>query len=149
MEAHTRDLAVGTFVAAGLAVIGYLSIAVGGVGFRTDETLTLYAEFGEVGGLTTRSPVVIGGVKVGTVEAISLSDNFNAVVQMSVDADLRLSTDTMAQILTSGVLGNQYVGLAPGADDEILRSGDMITFTQDAVVLERLIGRLIQSFGAD
>ena len=149
MGVHTRDLAVGTFVAVGLAVIAYLSIAVGGVGFRRDDTLTLYAEFGEVGGLTTRSPVVIGGVKVGTVDSIALSENFNAVVQMSVDSQLRLSTDTMAQILTSGVLGNQYVGLAPGADEEILASGDMITFTQDAVVLERLIGRLIQGFGAD
>jgi phospholipid/cholesterol/gamma-HCH transport system substrate-binding protein len=149
MDARRRDLAVGSFVAAGLAMIAYLSISVGGIGLRRTDTLTLYAEFREIGGLTTRSPVVIGGVKVGTVESIALGEDFNAVVTLSLAGDLRLSTDTAAQILTSGVLGNQYVGLSPGGDDEILRSGDLITFTQDAVVLERLIGRLIQSFGAN
>jgi phospholipid/cholesterol/gamma-HCH transport system substrate-binding protein len=149
MDPRRRDLAVGSFVAAGLAVIAYLSISVGGIGLRRTDTLTVYAEFREIGGLTTRSPVVIGGVKVGTVESITLSDDFNAVVELSLAGDLKLSTDTVAQILTSGVLGNQYVGLSPGGDEEVLGPGDRITFTQDAVVLERLIGRLIQSFGVN
>jgi len=149
MSQHARDLIVGTFVAAGLAVIAYLSISVGGARISTGDTITIYAEFDEIGGLTTRSPVVVGGVKVGSVESIRLDDEFRAIVGMSVPGALKLPKDTSASILTAGVLGNQYVGLLPGAEEETLGEGDYLTLTQDAVILENLIGKLVQNLGVE
>jgi len=149
MPQHTRDLIVGLFVASGLAVVAFLSLNVGGAQLGGPPTVTVYATFDEIGGLTTRSPVVIGGVKVGSVESIELNDDFEAVVGLSVRANLKLPTDTSASILTAGVLGNQYVGLLPGAEEEILGDGQFLGLTEDAVVLERLIGRLIQNLGVE
>lgn len=147
MSQHVRDLIVGLFVAAGIGVIAYLSFSVGGAQLGGKETFVIYATFDEIGGLTTRSPVVVGGVKVGSVDSIKLNKNFQAVVGLAIEDDLNLPTDTSASILTAGVLGNQYVGLLPGAEDTVLKSGDFLGLTEDAIVLERLIGRLIQNLG--
>lgn len=140
-----RDTVVGIFVLGGLLAIAYLSVALGGATYRGPGGMLLHAVFDEIGGLKPRSQVVVGGVKVGQVVAIGLDDDLRAEVTMDVDERLRLPTDTSAAILTSGVLGDQYVALQPGADEELLGSGDYIEFTQDAVVLERFIGRLVQS----
>jgi phospholipid/cholesterol/gamma-HCH transport system substrate-binding protein len=145
----TRDLTVGGFVLAGLMVISYLSVSVGGLHVGTNPRMTVYALFDEIGGLTTRSPVVIGGVKVGDVRSIGLESDFRARVELSLEASLKLPKDTSASILTAGVLGNQYVGLQPGADEETLKSGDYIELTESAVILERLLGRVIQNLGTE
>lgn len=144
-----RDLMVGGFVLAGLMVIAYLSVSVGGLHVGTDPRMSVYASFDEIGGLTTRSPVVIGGVKVGDVRAITLDDKFSARVELSLEASLKLPKDTSASILTAGVLGNQYIGLQPGAEDEVLKAGDSIELTEDAVILERLLGKVIQNLGVE
>ena len=143
----SRDLAVGAFVLIGLTALAYLSISVGGASYAGHAGLQLTAVFDEVGGLSERSPVVVGGVKVGMVERIRLGEDFRPVVSINVDSSLQLPEDTSASILTQGVLGDQYIGLQPGGSDVILQSGDQIEFTQSAVILERLIGRLVQSFG--
>ena len=145
----TRDLTVGGFVLAGLMVISYLSVSVGGLRVGADPHMSVFARFDEIGGLTTRSPVVIGGVKVGDVRTIALDDDFSARVELSLEASLKLPKDTSAAILTAGVLGNQYVGLQPGAEDEILEPGDSIEMTEDAVILERLLGKVIQNLGVE
>jgi len=144
-----RDLLVGVFVLSGLLALGYLSIQLGGATYSGPGGLTLYASFDEVGGLAPRSPVVIGGVKVGQVKEIELSPegDFRARVEMDIDKTLKLPDDTAASILTQGVLGSQYVGLEPGGSDTLLSEGGEITYTQSAVVIERLIGRVIQSLG--
>jgi len=144
-----RDLLVGVFVLSGLAALGYLSIQLGGATYSGPGGLTLYASFDEVGGLAPRSPVVIGGVKVGQVKKIELAPDgsFRARVTMDVDRKLKLPDDTQAAVLTQGVLGNQYVGLQPGGSETILTNGGEITYTQSAVVIERLIGKVIQSLG--
>jgi len=144
-----RDLLVGVFVLSGLAALGYLSIQLGGATYSGPGGLTLYASFDEVGGLAPRSPVVIGGVKVGQVKKIELAadGSFRARVTMDVDRKLKLPDDTQAAVLTQGVLGNQYVGLQPGGSETILTNGGEITYTQSAVVIERLIGKVIQSLG--
>jgi len=144
-----RDLLVGVFVLSGLAALAYLSIQLGGAAYSGPGGLTLYASFDEIGGLAPRSPVVIGGVKVGQVKNIGLAPDgsFRARVTMDVDRGLRLPDDTQAAILTQGVLGNQYVGLSPGGSDTPLRDGGEITYTQSAVVIERLIGKLLQNIG--
>lgn len=144
-----RDLLVGVFVLSGLAALAYLSIQLGGATYSGPGGLTLYASFDEVGGLAPRSPVVIGGVKVGQVKKIELAPDgsFRARVMMDVDKGLKLPDDTQAAVLTQGVLGNQYVGLSPGGSDTLLSDGSEITYTQSAVVIERLIGKVIQSLG--
>jgi phospholipid/cholesterol/gamma-HCH transport system substrate-binding protein len=111
--------------------------------------LRLYASFDEVGGLAPRSPVVIGGVKVGQVKTIELSPSgdFRARVMIDIDKNLKLPDDTTAAILTQGVLGSQYIGLEPGGSDTMLEEDGEIAYTQSAVVIERLIGRVIQSLG--
>jgi phospholipid/cholesterol/gamma-HCH transport system substrate-binding protein len=145
-----RDLLVGVFVLSGLAALAYLSIQLGGAAYSGPGGLTLYASFDEIGGLAARSPVVIGGVKVGQVKKIELAPDgsFRARVTMDVDHALKLPDDTQAAVLTQGVLGNQYVGLSPGGSDTMLRDGGEITYTQSAVVIERLIGKLIQNLGS-
>jgi phospholipid/cholesterol/gamma-HCH transport system substrate-binding protein len=148
VQTRNRDLAVGSFVLLGLLAIAYLSISVGGASYGNHGGLQIDAQFDEIGGLTARSPVVIGGVKVGSVERISLGDDFRPVVALNIDSALKLPDDTSASILTQGVLGNQYIGLEPGGSETILKSGDRLNFTQSAVILEKLIGKLVQSFGA-
>ncbi len=133
----------------GLAALAYLSIQLGGSTYSGPGGLRLYAAFDEVGGLAPRSPVVIGGVKVGQVKSIGLSPNgdFRARVMIDIDKTLQLPDDTAASILTQGVLGSQYVGLEPGGSDTMLADNGEIAYTQSAVVIERLIGRVIQSLG--
>jgi phospholipid/cholesterol/gamma-HCH transport system substrate-binding protein len=145
MEARARDFWVGLFLLAGLAAIAVLSISVGGATYRGPGGLVLTATFDQVGGLKTRAPVVISGVKVGQVARIELDPDLRARVVLNVDEQLKLPADTSASILTSGVLGDQYIELEPGGDEALLASGDEIEWTQSAFVLERLIGKLIQS----
>ena len=147
IRSPVRDMIVGLFVLAGLGAIAYLSIQLGGATYKGDGGLILHAHFDEIGGLKPRAAVVIGGVKVGQVKAVDLDEEFRAHVTIDVDAKLELPDDTSAAILTSGVLGDQYIGLQPGGSEDLLGSGDDITYTQNAVILERLIGRVVQSLG--
>ncbi len=143
-----RDLLVGLFVIAGLLAIAYLSIQLGARAYTGDGGLILNAAFDEVGGLSPRAPVVIGGVTVGQVKAIELdAEDFRAIVVMDIDAVLEIPDDTTASILTQGVLGDQYIALEPGGSPDLLESGGESSYTQSAVVLERLIGKVLQSFG--
>lgn len=141
----TRDFAVGLFVLAGLGALAYLSLRVGGVSYTGRKGLVLYADFDEIGGLKERAPVVISGVKVGEVTRIGLADDYRAKVTFNLDPTLKLPIDTSASIVTSGVLGDRYVSLQPGGDDQLLGPGDEITFVESAVILERLLGKLIHN----
>jgi phospholipid/cholesterol/gamma-HCH transport system substrate-binding protein len=147
-ESPRQELWVGAFVLVGMAAIAYLSITIGGLQSGGPGGREILATFDEIGGLKSRARVVVGGVKVGQVKAIALADDFRARVTLDVDAKLPLPSDTSASILTSGVLGDQYIALEPGADETTLANGDEIQFTQSAVVLERLIGKLVQNLGS-
>jgi phospholipid/cholesterol/gamma-HCH transport system substrate-binding protein len=147
VEPRARDLWVGLFLLIGSGAIAFLSVSVGGSTYRGPGGLELFVTFDQVGGLKPRAPVVIGGVKVGQVKSIALDEDLRARVGIDVDGNLRLSTDTSASILTAGVLGDQYIELTPGGEEATLGPGDEIEFKQDAFVLERLIGRLVQSLG--
>jgi phospholipid/cholesterol/gamma-HCH transport system substrate-binding protein len=140
-----RDFIVGCFVLAGLAAIAYLSLSVGGVTYSGPQGLRVIADFDEIGGLKPRAPVVVSGVKVGAVESIGLADDYRARVTFNLDPSLALPIDTTASIVTSGVLGDRYVSLQPGAEDELLKPGDQIEFVESAVILERMIGKLIHN----
>jgi len=138
-----RDFAVGCFVLTGLAALAYLSIQVGGVSYRGDASLTVDAAFDEIGGLKPRAPVVISGVKVGQVSSVQLGDDYRAHATLALDSKLALPVDTSASIVTAGLLGDRYVSLQLGAEEDVLRPGDEISFTESAVLLERLIGQFI------
>ena len=138
-----RDFLVGLFVLAGLGAGAYLSFSVGGLSYTGPGGLTLYAAFDQTGGLKSRAPVVISGVKVGQVKLITLDKNFRARVEMDLDSRLQISTDTTASIVTAGILGDRYVSLQLGGEEQILKSGESLTFTESAVILESLIGKFI------
>jgi phospholipid/cholesterol/gamma-HCH transport system substrate-binding protein len=149
MTTSLRDLLVGLFVLGGVAAVAYLSITLGGLTYTGPGGLTLFASFDEIGGLGPRAPVVIGGVRIGEVKAVELDADFRARVELELDSSLQLPEDSSAAIYTQGVLGDQYVSLEPGASDLMLASGQDITYTQSATVLEKLIGRVVQSLGSD
>lgn len=145
----TRDLIVGLFVAAGLTAIGYLSIQVGGLSYKGPGGLRLYAVFDEIGGLKPRAPVSIAGVTVGQVIDIGLDDSLRARVTLDVDPKLQLPTDTSAGIRTSGLLGDQFIALEPGAEEEMLKPGGEIGMTESALSIERLIGKFVHDSGVE
>jgi phospholipid/cholesterol/gamma-HCH transport system substrate-binding protein len=139
-----RDFVVGLFVLAGLGAIAYLSMNVGGLTLTRTGGLILYASFDQIGGLKPRAPVEIAGVKVGQVDSIRLDKDFRARVKLDLDGNLKIPADTTASIVTSGLLGDRYISLQLGGDDKYLKSGGEISFTESAIILERLIGKLVQ-----
>ena len=143
----TRDFVTGLFVLAGLLAIFYLSVRIGGLRYNGPGGLVLFAKFNETGGLKPRAPVVIAGVKVGQVKTIELGEDFRARVEIDVDHNLKLPVDSTASIVTSGLLGDRYVSLEVGGEEQLLKSGDEIGFTESAVVLERLLGKLVHNVG--
>ncbi|MEA2626271.1 MAG: phospholipid/cholesterol/gamma-HCH transport system substrate-binding protein [Candidatus Binatota bacterium] len=144
-----RDFIVGIFVLLGLAAVGYLSFSVGGLSYAAPAGFTVYARFDETGGLKSRAPVEIAGVKVGRVTGIVLDENYRARVSMDLEPELKLPTDTTASIVTSGILGDRYITLQPGGEDQLLKNGDEIAFTESAIILERLIGKLVHGSVGD
>jgi phospholipid/cholesterol/gamma-HCH transport system substrate-binding protein len=142
-----RDLGVGLFVLLGLAVIAYLSLQVGGLSLRDSGGLVLYATFDDIGGLSPRSSVRIGGVRVGRVESIDLDEDLRARVELNLMQDLELPVDSAAAIRTSGLLGDQFVALEPGAEDDFLVSGEDFSFTESAMNLDKLIGTVVHGDG--
>ena len=138
-----RDLTVGLFVLAGLAALAYLTFQVGGLSYKVPGGFELYASFDDIGGLKERAPVKLSGVKVGQVDSVALDDLLRARVKLDLDPSLELPVDTAARILTSGVLGDQFIALEPGAEEDILRPGDEIEFTESALSIEKLIGKFV------
>jgi phospholipid/cholesterol/gamma-HCH transport system substrate-binding protein len=145
MNRATIDLWVGIFVTIGIGALLFLSLKVGNLltlsnapGYR------LEARFDNVGGLKLRAPVKAAGVVVGRVERVRLdSKTYEAVVTMKIDQGYTFTRDTIASILTSGLLGEVYIGLDSGGDAQTLADGGRIQKTQSAVVLEKLIGQFL------
>jgi phospholipid/cholesterol/gamma-HCH transport system substrate-binding protein len=151
MERTTIDLWVGIFAAAGAAAILGLALKVGNLTSSTiGETYTVTASFENIGGLKPRAPVKSAGVVVGRVAAIQFDNKtFEAVVTLNVDKRYRFPKDTFANIYTAGLLGEQYIGLEAGGDEESLDNGDKIKQTQDAVVLEKMISQFLYNKASD
>lgn len=141
----TRDLTVGLFVLAGLAAVAYLSFSIGGLTLGSNGGFRLYAGFDQIGGLKPRAKVEIAGVRVGQVQEIVLDDNLRARVELDLQPGLALPVDTMASIVTAGLLGDQYISLQIGGEEDVLKPGEEITFTESAIILERLIGQFVHS----
>lgn len=144
----TRDFVVGLFVLVGLGAVAYLSFKVGGLSYKGPVGFHLTATFGEIGGLKVRAPVVISGVRVGQVERIELDPSLRARVLLDVDPKLKLAVDSTAAIRTAGLLGDQFVAIVPGAEEEYLKSGDQIAYTESALGLESLVSKLVTGLGS-
>lgn len=140
------EIWVGLFVTAGLAALFMLAMKVSNMtAFADDVGYTVTGRFENVGGLKIRSPVSMAGVRVGRVADITFDPKtYEAVVTMRIAQQYNtLPKDTSASIFTAGVLGENYVGLEAGAQDDYLKHGDTIKLTQSAVVLENLIGQFL------
>lgn len=147
MERTTLDLWVGMFVVAGVAALVVLAFKVGNLStYNVSESYQLQAYFSNIGGLKPKASIKSAGVLVGRVTEINLdTKSYDAKVVMSIDKRYQFPKDTFANILTSGLLGEQYIGLVPGGDAEMLKGGEVIKKTQSAVVLEDLIGKFLYS----
>jgi phospholipid/cholesterol/gamma-HCH transport system substrate-binding protein len=145
------EFAVGVFVALGLAAFFMLAMKVSDISsIGEDAGYGVQARFDNIGGLKVRSPVTLAGVRIGRVASIEIDERtFEAVVSLSIDPKYdELPSDTSASILTSGILGEQYIGLEPGGMDDYLEAGDTIKLTQSALVLEQLIGRFLTTMAS-
>ncbi|MGJ8691057.1 MAG: outer membrane lipid asymmetry maintenance protein MlaD [Thalassotalea sp.] len=153
MTSKKVEIAVGFFVAIGIAALLMLALKVANSGISGNgETYNLYARFDNIGGLKVRSPIKVGGVVVGRVSNISLDDeDYTPVVTLEIFSEFKkFSEATSVSILTAGLLGEQYIGLQPGFIDEsvdMLSAGDFIEDTKPALVLEELIGQFLFSQG--
>lgn len=145
MSRTALDAWVGIFVVVGFAALLFLALRVGNLASADlSETYVIRAQFDNIGGLKVRAPVKSAGVVVGRVTAIDFDvESYRAAVSLSVASRYEFPRDTIASILTSGLLGEQYIGLDAGGDIEMLGDGDALQITQSAVVLEKLIGQFL------
>jgi phospholipid/cholesterol/gamma-HCH transport system substrate-binding protein len=145
MNRTAIDLWVGIFVAIGIGGILFLALKVGNlVSFGSPPGYRIEARFDNIGGLKLRAPVKAAGIVVGRVEGVRLDPvTYQAVVTLKIDEGHQFTADTIASILTSGLLGEVYIGLDAGGDPKMLADGGKIMKTQSAVVLEKLIGQFL------
>ncbi|MDZ7857597.1 outer membrane lipid asymmetry maintenance protein MlaD [Sphaerotilus sp.] len=151
MQKSRHDLWVGLFVVIGAAALLFLALKAGNLlSLSFEPVYRVSARFDNIGGLKARAAVKSAGVVVGRVTRISFDDkSFQATVEMEMEQRFAFPKDSSVKILTAGLLGEQYLGIEPGASDKTLLAGDVITQTQSAVVLETLISQFLFNKAAD
>ncbi len=151
MSDSKNDVWVGSFVLIGLAALLFLALKAGNLlTLDFDKGYVVTAKFDNIGGLKARAAVKSAGVVVGRVESIVFDGgSFQAKVTIRLNSGVQFPTDSNAKILTSGLLGEQYIGLEPGAEEKTLANGGSIKLTQSAVVLENLIGQFLYNKAAE
>lgn len=148
LQKRTVEIAVGLFMALGLAALFMLAMKVSNIAaFTNQKGYTIAAKFENIGGLKERAAVTMSGVRIGRVKTIEFDDqNYEAVVTMTIDPKYNhIPKDTTASILTAGLLGEQYIGMEAGGDEVYLKNGDEIKITQSAFIMEKLIGQFLFS----
>lgn len=145
MNKRSIEIWVGVFVTAGVAALVMIAMQVSNLSsMSTGDTYQILARFENIGSLNVRSPIKASGVLVGRVSNISYDDkDYSAIVTLSIKSNLKFPKDTSASIFTAGMLGEQYIGLTPGADEEYLAEGDTLMFADAAIILEKLIGQFM------
>lgn len=152
MQSRTVEIWVGLFIAAGMAALFVLAMQVSNLTVvNTDEGYDVTARFENISGLKVRAPVTMAGVRIGRVTEVGFDPRtFEAVVTLHLSSQYNeLPADTSASIFTAGLLGEQYIGLEPGGDMEVLKDGSEIMLTQSALILEQLIGQFLFSKAAE
>ncbi|WP_017937179.1 outer membrane lipid asymmetry maintenance protein MlaD [Zestomonas thermotolerans] len=148
MRIRTLEIGVGLFLLAGVLALLLLALRVSGLTVdASKDTYKLYAHFDNIAGLTVRAKVTMAGVTIGKVTAIDLDrDTYTGRVTMEIDSSVNnLPSDSTASILTAGLLGEKYIGISVGGEDEVLKDGSTIHDTQSALVLEDLIGKFLMN----
>ncbi|MES2683546.1 MAG: outer membrane lipid asymmetry maintenance protein MlaD [Pseudomonadota bacterium] len=146
MHGKSLELLVGLFFTLGLGAIFVLTFRVASLsGAAPGEAYSVSAQFQNIGGLKAGAAVTLAGVRIGRVRSISVNrDSYEAVVSLEIAKDYdNIPRDSSAQVLTSGLLGEQYIGLEPGGDERLLQAGDRIILTQSALVLEHIVGQFV------
>ena len=142
MKQGKLELFVGTFVLLGMAAVAYLTMKLGSGSLISGDTYLVEARFANAGGLHSGSSVLVAGVTVGRVDGVRVDPaDYSAIATLRILGALRLPTDSMAAIKTTGLIGDKYVSLSPGADDTYLAPGTRITMTESSIDLESLIGK--------
>jgi phospholipid/cholesterol/gamma-HCH transport system substrate-binding protein len=151
MKKQSLDIWVGLFVALGLLALLFLALKAGNMSaFTFESTYQVSAKFDNIGGLKPRAPVKSAGVVVGRVAEIRFDDqSYQATVLMNLEERYKFPKDSSAKILTSGLLGEQYIGLEAGGDEAMIASGSKLTQTQSAIVLENLISQFLYNKASD
>lgn len=151
MERSRNDVWVGLFVLVGAAALVFLALQSANLlSFSLQSTYRVVAKFDNIGGLKRQAAVRSAGVVVGRVESIAFDDkSYQARVTLALENQYAFPKDSSMKILTSGLLGEQYIGIEAGADEKNMAAGDTITTTQSAVVLENLIGQFLYNKAAD
>jgi len=151
MEKKSIEIFVGIFVLLGMLGVVFLALKAANLGtFSTGDTYALSAKFDNIGGLKVRAPIRSAGVTVGRVVSITLDPKtYQGVVHLDIERQVQFPTDSSARILTSGLLGDQYIGIEAGGADKMFQAGDTIQQTQSAIVLESLISQFLFSKAAD
>ncbi|MCU0957750.1 MAG: outer membrane lipid asymmetry maintenance protein MlaD [Hydrogenophaga sp.] len=152
MNKRSLEILVGLFVLLGAAALLFLALKAANLtSFASGgDTYTVQARFDNIGGLKTRAPVRSAGVYVGRVTSVTLdAQTYQGLVTMEINRGIQFPRDSTAKILTAGLLGDQYIGIEPGGDEQELKAGDTLSRTQSAVVLENLIGQFLFNRAAD
>lgn len=143
MKRSKLELSVGVFVLLGLAAVTYLTVKLGAGSLVGGDTYIIESRFTNAGGIHSGCSVQLSGVTVGRVEEVRMDPtDYSAIVTLRIDSLLHLPSDSMAAVKTSGLIGDKFISLSPGAEDTFLKPGERITMTESAVDLESLIGKM-------
>lgn len=147
MQSKKTDFFVGIFVLLGFLAVLFLALKAGNLStFSFDKTYQVSAKFDNIGSLKVRAPVKSNGVVVGRVAEVSFDNkDFRAIVKLNMEAKYAFPKDSSATIQTAGLIGEQYIGITAGAEEEMLKEGSEITYTQSALVLEELVSKFLFS----
>lgn len=143
MKKFDLELTVGIFLLLGILSLGYVSVKLGELEIGGSEGYTVYADFEKAGGIKPKAIVEVAGVPVGTVKSISITGDYRARVELSIDKNIKLQDDAIASIKTKGLIGEQYVQITPGGSEKFISDGGKIRETESAIDIEELISKYV------
>ncbi len=143
MKKFNIEIAVGFFLLLGILSLAYISINLGKLEIVGKDGYTVIAEFEKAGGIKPKAVVEIAGVEVGTVKSVGINSDYLAVVELSIDKDIKLQEDAIASIKTKGLIGEQYVQISPGGSDKLIANGGKLRETESAIDIEELISKYV------
>jgi phospholipid/cholesterol/gamma-HCH transport system substrate-binding protein len=152
MQIRKLEISVGAFMLAGVIALIFLAVQVSGLNIHDNhhDSYKIYAQFSNASGLSVRAKVTVAGVMIGRVTAITLNPkNMRAKIEMAIDKNVNyLSIDSIASIQTAGILGEKFIAISIGGDENLLTAGAEIVDTQSAIILEELIGKVLTSLSS-
>lgn len=143
MKKFNIELSVGFFLLLGILSLAYISINLGKLEIVGKDGYTVYAEFEKAGGIKPKAIVEIAGVEVGTVKSVSITNDYLARIELTIDKKIKLQEDVIASIKTKGLIGEQYLQISPGGSDNMIPDGGKIRETESAIDIEELISKYV------